>query len=113
METNLKRLFFAFEVQAPWPKPIPAGRRLDEAHRHMTVAFLGEADYDRLQAALPKFPVPPFKVGLAGFFRPMSLSSRAPPARRGLACRLARGERSLLSRTTSKQLIAWLQGLGI
>ena len=36
-----KRLFFGFEVKAPWPQGLPKGRILKEDQRHITIAFLG------------------------------------------------------------------------
>lgn len=65
---EMKRLFFALEIHAPWQQKLPAGRLLDESHRHMTLAFLGHADYSVLKRILNSFPTPPFKVGLAGKF---------------------------------------------
>lgn len=41
---------------------------LDEAHRHMTLAFLGEIPYEKLKKILNEFPKPPFSVGFAGQF---------------------------------------------
>lgn len=63
-----KRLFFGLEVHAPWPETLPAGRLLDEKHRHLTLAFLGNIEYGKLQEALQAFPHPPFKVGFVGQF---------------------------------------------
>jgi 2'-5' RNA ligase len=63
-----RRLFFAFEVDAPWPRDIPQGRVLHEKQRHLTVAFLGNADYSQLKAFLEEIPLPSFNVGLAGEF---------------------------------------------
>lgn len=68
MQNQEKRVFFALEVQAPWPQPLPAGRRLDEKHRHMTVAFLGAVEYGILQPALAEIPKLPYAVGLTGIF---------------------------------------------
>jgi len=62
------KLFFAFKVMAPWTTPFPRGRLLEEDERHMTVAFLGEADYSVLQTLLVNAPPLPFHVGLTGVF---------------------------------------------
>lgn len=62
----IKRLFFGLEVSAPWPKEYPGGRLLEESHRHLTVAFLGNVPYDKIEACLPSLPLPSFKVGPAG-----------------------------------------------
>jgi 2'-5' RNA ligase len=79
MTDQIKRLFFALEVAASWPEPLPAGRRLDKEHRHLTVAFLGETDYGLLKPLLPQLPVPPLQVGLVGIFnRCLFLPERHP-----------------------------------
>lgn len=63
-----KRLFFACEVSAPWQEKLPPGRILSPPSRHMTLAFLGNVDYEILQAVIPSFPKPAFMVGPTGFF---------------------------------------------
>lgn len=67
-QEGIKRLFFGMEVHAPWPQEYPGGRLLDEKYRHMTMAFLGNVDYQQVVDLLPKMPKPPFKVGLVGRF---------------------------------------------
>lgn len=66
MEPQYKRLFFGMEVHAPWPDHFPSGRLLDEAHRHMTLVFLGKVDFTKI--SLSELPTPTFKVGFAGQF---------------------------------------------
>jgi 2'-5' RNA ligase len=56
------------EVKSPWPDGFPFGRLLDEQHRHMTLAFLGNVDESKLRQALVSFPKPEFKVGFAAKF---------------------------------------------
>jgi RNA 2',3'-cyclic 3'-phosphodiesterase len=68
MEEEQKRLFFGLEVNAPWPSKLPPGRHLDEKHRHLTLAFLGQVPYSKLTDSLKQFPTPSFKVGLVGRF---------------------------------------------
>lgn len=70
MKSNneVKRLFFGIEVFSPWPEKYPPGRILDNAHRHMTLAFLGNVPYQKVLDILPSFPQKHFKVGLGAFF---------------------------------------------
>lgn len=68
MQPDYKRLFFGMEAEAPWPDLFPFGRHLEESHRHLTLAFLGNADFSKLKEALLTFPPPPFKVGFGGQF---------------------------------------------
>ena len=68
MKDNIKRVFFGVEVEAPWPTELPRGRVLDAAHRHMTLAFLGNISYPPLRDILPNFPTPPMRIGLVGHF---------------------------------------------
>lgn len=74
-----KRLFLGIRAEAPWEKEMPEGRILAEDVRHMTLAFLGNVDFERLEAILPEMPVPDFKVGLTGRFdRLLFLPKRHP-----------------------------------
>lgn len=68
MPEEVKRLFFGWEVHSPWPSKLPQGRLLDEAHRHLTVAFLGNIPYLPLQEILHTFPKPCMRVGSVGNF---------------------------------------------
>lgn len=68
MHSDTKRLFFALEVAAPWPQYLPQGRCLLEHDRHLTLAFLGNTDFSKLQAVLPSFPLPSFSIGMTGIF---------------------------------------------
>lgn len=79
MSDLTRRLFFACEVAAPWPLKLPQARLIDPASRHLTLAFLGNVPYPPLQAILPSFPVPAFKVGPTGYFdRCLFLPERHP-----------------------------------
>lgn len=74
-----KRVFFAFEVNAPWPSQYPKGRNVDLHCRHLTLAFLGNVDYPALEGILTEFPKPPFTVGPVGHFdKCLSLPKRHP-----------------------------------
>lgn len=68
MSSDEKRLFFGFEVHAPWRERFPQARLLDPAHRHITVAFLGKTSCERIKALLPNIPKPPFQLGHVGVF---------------------------------------------
>lgn len=101
----MKRLFFGFEILAPWPEELPSGRILKESDRHLTLAFLGEATFDRVLTEIPK---PPFTIGLAGMFdRALFLPERTP---RVAAWHIQwfEGELELYQ----KQLVAWLKKKG-
>lgn len=68
MKEEIKRLFFGIEVHAPWPYLLPKGRILDQAHRHITLEFLGNIPYEPLKALLDHFPKPSMPIGIAGYF---------------------------------------------
>lgn len=61
---NLKRLFFALDIAAPWPA-LPPGRIMES--RHLTLAFLGQTDLDALFPHLDTF-LSPLTVGAVGQF---------------------------------------------
>ena len=65
---EIKRLFFGVEVHAPWPQKLPKGRTLEESHRHLTLAFLGNIPYQPLLLLLNQFPKFPTSIGTAGYF---------------------------------------------
>lgn len=67
-ENIKKRLFFAYEVKAPWPEKAAPGRKIADEMRHMTVVFVGTSDVAKLLPILENFPKPPIKVGQAGYF---------------------------------------------
>lgn len=68
MKENKRRLFLGMEVFAPWQLPFPQARLLDEVHRHMTLVFIGDVHFSKLENLLISFPKPSFKVGKVGFF---------------------------------------------
>lgn len=78
-QEDQRRLFFAFEVAAPWPEKCPKGRLLQSDQRHMTAAFIGRSDYSILQPLLSAMPLPGFKVGFAGFFNRIVFLPKAHP----------------------------------
>lgn len=79
MQSEFKRLFFGIEVHAPWPSDLPRGRLLDENHRHITLAFLGNIPFLPLQEKLSSFPKILQNIGSAGYFdRCLALPPRHP-----------------------------------
>ena len=54
--------FFGAEVAAPWPSKFPSARLLPEKLRHITLSFLGNIAYSKLQPLLKDIPVPSFKI---------------------------------------------------
>ena len=63
---DLKRLFFGFEVHAPWPDNLPDSRSLKAKHRHLTLVFLGNTSYKKIRSLIPQLPKPSFRVGAFG-----------------------------------------------
>ncbi len=75
----LKRLFFGLEVKAPWPTTFPSGRLIEEEMRHLTLAFLGNADDEKFLPLLPSLPSPNLNVGIVGQFdQPLFLPPHHP-----------------------------------
>lgn len=65
MDKQLKRLFFAFDVEALWPDTFPEGRVIEKIFRHLTMAFCGEMVFSE---KFFKIVLPPFLIGKAAFF---------------------------------------------
>jgi 2'-5' RNA ligase len=107
MGMELKRLFLGMEVVAPWPESLPKGRILDESDRHLTLAFLGDANLPQLQELLNSFPKPPFQIGLAGIF------DKALFLRHVAAWHIQWLEREELFLTFQKNLVNWLKSQGL
>lgn len=105
-----KRLFFGMEVVAAWPDDLPGGRILEASDRHLTLAFLGDANLSQLQTLLPSFPKPPFEIGLAAYFdHPIFLPPRTPHVAAWNIEWLEQKEPFLQFQT---ELIAWLKTNG-
>lgn len=66
MNSDEKRLFFGFSIDAPWPTDYPDGRIIHEKDHHMTFAFLGNVSYEIFKKELPSFPRPDFHIGPVG-----------------------------------------------
>ncbi len=110
MLTDEKRLFFGLEVRAPWPKELPSGRLLDESHRHLTLAFLGQTPFLRLSDYFPSFPTPPFKIGLIGKFDRCLLLPKGHPHVVAWHINWLEDDQELI--TFQKQLGDWLHHWG-
>lgn len=77
--SSLKRLFFGFDIVSVWPQHYPEGRLIAEEYRHMTFAFLGSSDFEKLKSHLHEIPLPDFKVGSVGQFdQPLFLPPHHP-----------------------------------
>lgn len=106
MAEEIKRLFFGIEVQAPWPSHLPRGRLLDEAHRHLTLAFLGNISYAPLHDILETFPKPSMQLGSVGYFDScLTLPPRHPHVVAWHACWIDGGESMI---TFQKLVESWL-----
>lgn len=71
----VKRLFFGFSVECDWPDTFPKGRLLRAEDRHITLSFLGDCDYGRLEGLLPEVPRPPTGVFEGMFTRVLPFRS--------------------------------------
>ncbi|NGX58496.1 MAG: RNA 2',3'-cyclic phosphodiesterase [Chlamydiae bacterium] len=56
------------ECLAPWPSDFPNGRIVQEKDRHITLAFLGNIEFEPFMEHLKKIPKPEFSVGFTGVF---------------------------------------------
>lgn len=110
MKEGYKRLFFGVEVQAPWPEKLPLGRMLDEKHRHMTLAFLGNVPFPPLQESLKDIPHPGIKVGISGHFDACLF---LPPGHPNVvAWRAVLKDEQLALANFQQTLSRWLMGQG-
>jgi RNA 2',3'-cyclic 3'-phosphodiesterase len=103
-----KRLFFAFEIHAPWPEELPPGRVIDPKMRHCTIAFLGNHALSKLDPILKAMPRPSFKIGLAGKFeRVLFLPKKRDP--NVVAWEIAFWEKGDRFASYADELITYLQ----
>ncbi len=108
--TDIRRLFFGLEIEAPWPEQLPQGRLIDPEHRHLTFSFLGNTDYTQMEQALLLFPEPKTKLGYAALFdHSLFLPPRSPRCVSWHVHWLNRGESLTLYQ---KQLTQWLKERG-
>jgi RNA 2',3'-cyclic 3'-phosphodiesterase len=105
-----KRLFFGFEVISPWPETMPPGRVLLEPDRHLTVAFLGNANITQLTDLLRFLPPLPFKIGLGGVFDKPVFLPKGEPNVAAWHIRWLEGEE--LFQQAQQELVSWLKEKG-
>jgi RNA 2',3'-cyclic 3'-phosphodiesterase len=79
MHLEKKRLFFGAQIEAPWPDHYPAARLIAEKERHITLAFLGETSWPKLQGILSTAPRPPFPIGPAGIGKELVFLPKETP----------------------------------
>lgn len=105
-----RRLFFGIEITAPWPEDYPQGRLINEGQRHMTLAFLGNVDEEKITALLPSIPKPSYSIGALGCFDScLFLPQRNPHVVAWHVDWLEKKEKLL---TYQKDLALWLKGNG-
>jgi 2'-5' RNA ligase len=105
-----RRLFWAMEVDAPWPATYPKGRLIDETMRHITLAFLGNVSPEPLLSHLEELPPPPFRVGPAGRLEKMVLLPEDSP--RVVAAKIHWLTQEDEIEAYQSKLIGWLESLG-
>ncbi len=65
---NEKRLFFAFVVETNWPGFPEEHKLITQENRHLTVLFLGNQDFDRLESLIDKMPKLSDEISVVGQF---------------------------------------------
>ncbi len=75
----MKRLFFGFELIAPW-NDLPLSKRLlPPERRHLTLAFLGDVEEENLLSHIVEIPKPPFLVGKCGVLDTLTFLPKRHP----------------------------------
>lgn len=105
-----RRLFFGFSVNAAWPMTYPKGRIIDEASRHLTLAFLGNISFDRIENALKEFPKPNFFLGPVGLCDRLLFLPEITP--RVVAYHVSWISDGGKLGSYHDQVLQWLKGLG-
>jgi 2'-5' RNA ligase len=67
LEAHETRLFLGCSLDAAWIDPPHSGRILDAQDRHLTLAFLGNQDRDRMLEKLQSLPKDASNLGFAGW----------------------------------------------
>lgn len=60
---GMHRVFFGFEVRAPWEDEVLQGRKIEERYRHVTLAFLGNLSREKIEELLKQIPKPEMPLG--------------------------------------------------
>jgi 2'-5' RNA ligase len=64
----MERFFIAFIIDAPWPRELPAARLLEPEERHLTLAFIGKDDRERVVHSFQTLARHPLPFGFCGYF---------------------------------------------
>lgn len=104
------RLFFGLEIQAPWPEELPQGRLLAPEARHITLAFLGETDEQKLFPLLLEIPQPLKILSWSGQFTEVDFYPRHHPHVAAWNVRWLEGKDTLYR--YQETLANWLKGHG-
>lgn len=108
-EVDQKRLFFGWEVDAPWPSDYPEGREIKENSRHLTLAFLGNISFSKLKPHLSQFPIPFFKVSPVGICDKLLFLPEKSPRVVSLHIQWLTHKNGLLD--YQKKILEWLKTL--
>jgi len=106
----LRRIFFGFSIEAPWPSSYPEGRLVTEEVRHVTLAFLGNVEFAKLEEALESIPLPNFPIGPVGTSDKLLFLPEKTPRVVAHHVYWLSGEGNLS--TYHEQLLGWLEGIG-
>ena len=92
-------------------KVTPEGRAINEEYRHLTIAFLGNVNWELFEPALDAVPVPGLKVGLTGMFDQLLF---LPPGRANVCALHAEWTNAVFDFDAYQQTLAkWLEEQGI
>ena len=67
-DSEEKKLFFAFDIEANWLKYPIEKKMIDEKSRHLTLLFLGFINFQNIKTYLIDLPKLDLKIGAVGYF---------------------------------------------